>query len=104
MMDTDLSGLSSLPHAPEWHNVDIKTFRNEIIPRDRPAVLKGLVAHWQVVRAATQSPQALYDYIRARDLGHPMTAFVAPSHIKGVFFYRDDMTGLNFERGSSPFM
>jgi len=103
MAGAGFSGQTALPRTAEWRDVDLKTFRNEIIPRDRPAVLKGLVAHWPVVRAAAQSPQALYDYIRARDLGHPMRAFVAPPDIKGVFFYNDDITGMNFERTKQPF-
>ena len=89
--------------TPEWRNVDLEIFRNEIVPGDRPAVLKGLVAHWPAVRAAQKSPRALYDYLRARDLGRPMTAFIASPDEKGVFFYRDDMTGLNFERRQQPF-
>lgn len=50
----------------EWRNVDAAQLRGEIIPRDRPAVLKGLVEHWPLVRASTRSPGALLDYIRAR--------------------------------------
>jgi hypothetical protein len=60
----------------EWRNVDLKTLRGEIIPRDRPAVLKGLVEHWPIVRASAQSDSALYDYIRARDLGRPVRILV----------------------------
>jgi hypothetical protein len=92
-----------LARTPEWRNVDAATFRNEIIPRDRPAVLKGLVADWPVVQAARQSPHALHDYLRARDQGRPTQTYVASPDIKGLFFYRDDMTGLNFERVQQPF-
>jgi hypothetical protein len=102
MVTTGFLGHTELPRTLEWRNVDRETFLNEIIPRDRPAVMKGLVAHWPVVRAATQSSQALYDYIRAYDLGHPTETFIAPADIKGVFFYRDDMRGLNFERTRQP--
>ncbi|HEY4077177.1 MAG TPA: cupin-like domain-containing protein, partial [Rhizomicrobium sp.] len=94
---------TALPRTTEWRNVDAATFRKEIIPRDRPAVLKGLVADWPVVQAARQSPQALYDYLRARDQGQPTQTYVASPGIKGLFFYRDDMTGLNFERVQQPF-
>jgi hypothetical protein len=89
--------------TPEWRNVDLQTFRNEIIPRDRPAVMRGLVGHWPVVQAGLQSPQALYDYMRARDQGRLTQAFIGSPDIKGNFFYRDDMTGLNFERVNQPF-
>jgi hypothetical protein len=89
--------------TPEWRDVDLATFRDEIVPRDRPAVLRGLAAHWPVVQAAARSPQAFYDYIRARDLGQPTQTFIAPPQAKGLFFYREDMSGLNFERRRQPF-
>ena len=88
---------SSRSRTREWRNVDLKTLRGEIIPRDRPAVLKGLVAHWPIVRASAQSPQALLDYVRARDLGNPVSVMVGRPEIKGLYFIRDDMMGLNFE-------
>lgn len=97
------SEAAALPKTREWRNVDLETFRNEIVPLDRPAVLKGLVSHWPVVQAAARSPQAFYDYIRARDAGVPTSIFVGPPEIDGVFFYRDDMSGLNFDRIHHPF-
>jgi hypothetical protein len=87
----------------EWRNVDLGMLRNEIIPRDRPAVLKGLVEHWPIVRAGAQSPGTLLDYIRARDQGRPIRILIGRPEIKGVYFYRDDLTGLNFEYAHQPF-
>jgi hypothetical protein len=81
----------------EWHKVDQKILRGEIIPRDRPAVMKGAVKHWPIVRAAAQSPQALLDYVRARDLGHPIGNMIGRPDIKGFYFFRDDLSGMNFE-------
>jgi hypothetical protein len=92
-----------LAKTAEWRNVDLKTLRGEIIPRDRPAVLKGLVEHWPIVRASAQSDRALFDYIRARDHGRPIRILVGKPDIKGVYFFRDDMTGLNFEFAQQPF-
>lgn len=45
----------SLAKTPEWRDIDLGTLREEIIPRDRPAVIKGLVKHWPIVRASAQS-------------------------------------------------
>ena len=95
--------LASLPKTREWRNVTAGTLRNEIIPRDRPAVLKGLVHDWPIVRASTQSPAALYDYIRSRDQGRPIKILVGKPDIKGVYFYRDDLSGLNFDYAQQPF-
>ena len=92
----------SLARVREWRDVDLKMLREEIIPRDKPAVLKGFVSEWPIVRAARQSPEALLEYVRARDLGHPIRIMVGRPEIKGVYFYRDDMAGLNFEYQQQP--
>lgn len=82
--------------------MDAATFRDVIIPRDRPAILKGLVADWPIVQAARHSPQSLLAYVRARDQGQPTQAYLGSADIKGLFFYRDDMSGLNFDRRMQP--
>ncbi len=92
---------SSLTKTPHWRHVDLDTFRREIIPRDRPAVLKGLVGEWPVVCAGRASPQALLHYIRSRDPGHALRLLVGQPQIKGLFFFREDLTGLNFEYSNS---
>jgi Cupin-like domain len=95
-------GQPSLPRVREWRDVDLGTLRDEIIPRDKPALLKGFVAQWPIVRAAAQSPEALLEYVRARDSGQPIRIMVGRPEIKGVYFYRDDMTGLNFDYQDQP--
>ena len=95
--------LASLPKTRAWRNVTGATLRNEIIPLDRPAVLKGLVNDWPMVRANAQSRAALYDYVRTRDQGRPIKILVGQPDIHGVYFYRDDLSGLNFEYAQKPF-
>lgn len=101
MDDSNL--MTRLPRTREWRNVDLQTLRGEILPRDRPAVLKGAVSHWPIVRAAAESPQALFDYVRARDLGRPIRTLVGKPDINGFLFYNEDMSGLNFEFTTQPF-
>jgi cupin-like protein len=101
-------GNAGLPNAAgkrtvEWRDVDAAIFREKIIPADRPAVLKGLVRDWACVREARKSPQALCDYLKAFDNGHAVQTAIGPPAIKGRLFYRDDMTGFNFERVSETF-
>jgi hypothetical protein len=80
------------------HAVDLKVFRDEIMPAAEPVVLKGLVSNWPAVRAGRESARALGDYLRGFDLGKPVAVLEGPPSIRGQFFYRDDMRGLNFER------
>lgn len=86
----------------EWHQVTREQFCAEIAPLKRPAVLRGLAADWPAVRAARQSPEALFDYLRGFDLGKPAPAFLGPPHIKGRFWYREDMRGFNYEQRLAP--
>lgn len=93
---------TSLARTAQWHNVTPKMLREQIIPKDKPAVLKGLAADWPIVRAAAESRQALFEYMRARDRGRPIRVLVGEPDIQGVYFYRDDMSGLNFEYAHRP--
>lgn len=78
--------------------VDLKVFREEIVPACKPVVMKGLVTHWPAVRAGQESSRALADLIRGFDRGISVPIIECPVTAGGRLFYRDDMSGLNFER------
>ena len=80
------------------HGVDLKTFREEIQPGCAPVVMKGLVADWPIARAGRESPRALADFIRTFDRGAIVPIIECPVSAGGRLFYRDDMSGFNFER------
>jgi hypothetical protein len=82
----------------EWRNVEIGVFRNEIMPQNQPAVLKGLVREWPAVQAGLRSPGTLCNYIKAFDRGRPVETLCGEPGIRGRFFYSDDLTATNFER------
>jgi hypothetical protein len=84
--------------AREWRNPDLATFRREIVPANRPAVLRGLNRNWPAVQAGLRSPQALCDYIRGFDSGRTLDMLLGEPSIQGRFFYREDLAGLNFVR------
>jgi hypothetical protein len=86
-----------LPPTPEWRDVDPEQFRAEIVPRRRPAVLRGFAAQWPAVLAARDSARGAGDYLRRFDSGKPVPMFLGPPAIKGHFWYRDDMRGLNYQ-------
>ena len=80
----------------EWKNVDRAVFENEIIPANRPAVLRGLLRNWPAVQAGRQSRTSVVDYFKRFDRGGTVNAMVGPPEIKGRFFYSDDFKGFNF--------
>jgi hypothetical protein len=93
----------SLPRVQEWFAVDAAIFRNEIVPQNKPAVLRGLLRHWPAVQAGLQSHDALCEYLRRFARNREVETLVGDPSIKGHFFYQDDMRGLNFARRSEPF-
>jgi hypothetical protein len=86
----------------EYHGVDRARFEAEIVPAGRPAVLKGLVADWPIVRAADRSDETLADYLRGFDSGKPVRAFVGAPEMGGRFGYSDDLRGFNHEQTAIP--
>ncbi len=61
-----------------------------------PVVLRALVAHWPLVHAGLQSPQALCAYLRSFYRDATVDAWLGDASILGRFFYNDDFTGFNF--------
>lgn len=85
-----------MQNIADWENVDRAVFENEILPANRPAVLRGLLRDWPAVEAARQSPTGIVDYIKRLDTGATVNAMVGPPQIGGRFFYSDDFQGFNF--------
>ena len=94
--------MRELPRTPEWRNVDTDTFRNEIVPRRKPAILRGLAADWPSVRAGADSAKALRDYLCGFDSRKPIPTFFGPPAIKGHFWYREDLRGLRESHTFGP--
>ncbi|WP_018984393.1 cupin-like domain-containing protein [Salinimonas chungwhensis] len=69
-----------------------------------PRVMRGLVAHWPVVKAATQSNQALVNYLSQFDKGMVVDCLHLAAKHQGRMFYNEQMNGFNFTRQRQPFM
>lgn len=94
--------IAQAPRVVEVTGVTAERFAAEIALGYRPVVLRGLVADWPAVAAGLHGAAAMADYVRRFDGGRPASLFVGAPQIGGRFFYRDDMTGFNFERGQIP--
>lgn len=62
-----------------------------------PLVLRGLVGHWPVVRAAGDSPAAVEAYLRRFYGDEPVSAVYGQPGQNGRLFYNDDLSGFNFQ-------
>jgi hypothetical protein len=96
-----------MPHAapqpvPEWKEPDEAAFREEVLSRYRPAVLRGVVRRWPAVQAALASAAGLADYLASFDNGHPVDAILMPPQAGGRIAYNEAMDGFNFVRNKLP--
>ena len=86
------------PSLPEWHGVTRERFEAEIVPRDAPAILRGVAAHWPAVAKGRESPLAMAQYLAGFDQGHEGTAVMTPPEADGRLGYDATMAGFNFLR------
>ncbi len=74
------------------------SFREELVQGCRPAVIRGLVGGWPVVRAANASPRTLQSYLRAFDSAGLIDTYFGDPAIAGRYYYNPGFAGFNFER------
>ena len=82
----------------EWRGVDAARFRDEIVPRNRPAVLRGAADGWPLVEHSKRSPRSLVDYLIGLDNGALVSTTIAPPEVGGRFLYKDGLKQLNHRR------
>jgi hypothetical protein len=88
---------------PQWRDVDQRLFEAEIVAARRPAVLRGLVADWPLVRKGRESAAAAVDYLQVLNAGTQVEYLAGEPQIKGRFSYNGNMTGENFTRVRAKF-
>jgi hypothetical protein len=93
---------ASLPAITEWHGVTRARFEDEILPRNEPAILRGVVAEWPAVRRGRESPLAIAQYLATLDNGTPVDALMTRPEEEGRIFYDATMEGFNFVRTLQP--
>lgn len=73
----------------------------ELIKREFPVLLKGVLKKWPLVEYGLQSNNNAVEYLKSFYSNRPVTTFVAPADVCGKFFYNDDLTGRNFEAATA---
>lgn len=83
----------------EVRGSDPRALPADVLEGSEPAVLRGLVVDWPLVRAGLQGARAASDYLLRFYRGAPVRALVGPAEIRGRFFYNQDLDGFNFRQG-----
>ncbi len=71
----------------------------DLIRDETPTILKGVAKDWPLARKGRESPEAAMDHLLSFYQGRPVVGYTCPPDIKGRYFYNEDVSGLNFERG-----
>jgi len=88
----------SFPQVAERRDVDARTFQEEILPANRPVVMRGLVEHWPAVQQGKASARSVCEYLMQFYQGKVVPLLLGDPSAKRHIFYQDMMAGLNFER------
>ena len=91
-----------LKDIPCWFDVTPEIFKEEIFPLHQPAVLKGVVNSWPVVKRSKQSIEEMYQYFFDMYVGGNIQFARIPPKENGRFFYNEEMTDFNFKREVGP--
>ena len=90
--------MSPSPKAIAGKDLTPKRFQREVVEGCQPVIIRGLVADWPVVQAASGSAARLKDYLAAFDVGGRVETYLGTPAIAGKYYYRSDFKGFNFER------
>ncbi len=88
--------MSPRPEIRELAGVDPRALPDEVLTSTQPLLLRGLAAHWPVVRTGRGSARAARDYLLGFYQQATVGVFLGQPDIEGRFFYNEDLTGLNF--------
>lgn len=69
---------------------------DELLRATTPYIVRGLAAHWPLVQAGRQSPDAGDAYLRRFYRDASVNAMLGKPEIGGRFFYNEDFTGFNY--------
>ena len=92
--------ISDLPAVPSWECAN-GALPEWLFGSAEPMLLKGLVHHWPAVRECSQSLDAATRYLAQFCTEQPVTAYAGGPETAGRFFYNEDCTGFNFQRGKA---
>jgi hypothetical protein len=87
----------TLRNIDEIADVDPRALPDSVLTSKQPLELRGVAAHWPLVRAGRESPRAARDYLLKFYRQSTVGVFLGQPEIEGRFFYNEDLSGLNFK-------
>jgi len=83
----------------EYTNLSSEQFFEQIVPAQKPIVIRGFVKNWPLAVAGQKTPSAFTEYLNKFYQGKKAQMVVAPPAANKRFYYNDELTGVNFLSG-----
>jgi len=80
----------------EIGGLDARALPDGLLESTEPVVMRGLVAHWPMVRAALESERAAIRYLGGFYRDATVVVMRGEPGMGGRFFYNEDLSGFNF--------
>ncbi|MCJ8320888.1 MAG: cupin-like domain-containing protein [Colwellia sp.] len=84
---------------PEYSTLNPQQFFEDVVPNQKPIVIRGFAKNWPFVASAKKTPNDFVDYLNKFYTGKKTTMVVAPPSANKRFYYNEDMTDINFLSG-----
>lgn len=84
---------------PAYSSINPEQFFEQIVPKQKPIVIRGFATNWPLVAAAKKTPEDFVAYLDKFYTGIKTKMIVAPPSADKRYFYNDDMTGINYLSG-----
>ena len=84
---------------PEYSTLSAQQFFEEIVPNQRPIVIRGFAKTWPLVKSANKAPSDFVAYLNKFYQGKKTAMVVAPPSANKRFYYNEALTDINFLHG-----
>ncbi|MBT1064480.1 cupin-like domain-containing protein [Bowmanella sp. Y26] len=87
----------------EYSTLTAGQFFEQIVPEQKPVVIRGFAENWPLVASAGKGPDAFTAYLLSFYQGKKARMVVAPPAANKRFYYNDEMTDVNYLSGEERF-
>ena len=91
--------MTSFKAVAEYTKMSKAQFFEQVVPEQKPIVIRGFAKNWPLVAAAQKSPHHFVEYLNRFYRGAKTQMVVAPPDANKRFYYNAELTGVNFLTG-----
>ena len=98
MNPSQVAGITPIPTIETIADCAPGQIPDALLAAKKPVVLKGLVKHWPVVKAAAHSAERAFEHICGFYNHELVNTAIGNSDNEGAIFYNEDLSGFTYQR------